>query len=92
MKNSPYLHTMALIASGLIPENPLEMERDDREYVDKEKTILKLSEDDRKAKEEAIKRNVALNRGLKEFDFNGNKVYARNEKNAIRKAKNAGYL
>lgn len=31
-------------------------------------------------------------KGLKEFDFNGNKVYALNKKNADRKAKKLGYI
>ena len=30
--------------------------------------------------------------GLKEFDFNGNKVYALNKKNADKKAKKVGYI
>ena len=30
--------------------------------------------------------------GLKEFDFNGNKVYALNKKNADKKAKKLGYI
>ena len=30
--------------------------------------------------------------GLKEFDFNGNKVYALNKKNAEKKAKKLGYI
>lgn len=47
---------------------------------------------EQKAKREAKNRQkIALSNGLKEYDYNGKKVYAINQKNADKKAVKLGY-
>lgn len=55
------------------------------------KDIKELAEQ-RRRKQEAFESERRKKRGLKEYFYGENVIYARNQKNADRKARNKGYL
>jgi hypothetical protein len=84
MKDSLAAYSVLLAAAMMGDEGY--MERDEyRELTDEEKVKLKS---------EIKKKKVARleQRGVKKFFYGDNVIYARNKKNADRKAKNKGYL
>jgi hypothetical protein len=80
------LELLALMSGMLAMGNPGYSERIEyRQLTDKEKEHLKALAE--KKRVDRLKR-----KGVNEYFYGQNVIYARNQKNADRKAKNKGYL
>jgi len=88
MKKSHALMTMMGMAMALSDQNGL---YNDTETVRKPLTKEQIQERKR-LKQEAIEKKRRENYGLTEYFYGDNVIYARNKKNADRKARNKGYL
>lgn len=88
MKKSHALMTMMGMAMALSDQNGL---YNDTETVRKPLTKEQV-EERKRLKQEAIESKRRENYGLTEYFYGENVVYARNKKNADRKARNKGYL
>lgn len=64
--------------------------RDDYEFAE-EMTHPRLRKRSQESKDESLERNRKRD-GLKEFEYSEGVIYARNRKNADRKAKNKGWV
>lgn len=88
MKKSNALMTMMGMAMALSDQNGLYK---DTETVRKPLTKEQI-EERKRLKQEAIENKRRENYGLTEYFYGENVIYARNKKNADRKARNKGYL
>lgn len=88
MKKSHALMTMMGMAMALSDQNGL---YNDPETVRKPLTKEEI-EEHKRLKKEAIEKKRRENYGLAEYFYGENVIYARNQKNADRKARNKGYL
>jgi len=88
MKKSHALMTMMGMAMALSDQNGI---YNGTETVRKPLTKEQIKERKR-LKQEAIEKKRRENYGLHEYFYGENVIYARNKKNADRKARNKGYL